>query len=365
MFTPEVISAGRVQLRPHEETDADAIARACADPLIAEFIPSVPTPYTRDDAVSFLQAAAAAWVAGAAQFAVADPVSGEWLGNIGLKPPDVRGNAEIGYLMAPWARGKGSATAATRALTAWAFARGVARVELLADVENVASQRVAYAAGFLAEGVQRGCEPRRDGLRHDMVSFARLAGDPGDPVRPYLPFPPGGSLTDGVVRLEPITVADAPGFHRMMTDPLVLRYHVPPDPPPFEEIAERCRKTGMWWLAGERAELAVKDAVTGEFAGHIQLMQIMPPLGQAMVGYSLLAGHRGRGFVTRAVNLLAGWAFEHTALHRIVAGTDPDNTASQRVLERAGFTRESVQRALLPGPDGTRRDNVEWARLRP
>jgi RimJ/RimL family protein N-acetyltransferase len=364
VFIPQVIPAGPVELRPHTESDVEPITRACADPMITEFIPSVPAPYTREDALSFLKAVAGDWNAGAAQFAVSDPASGQWLGNAGLKAPDSRGNTEIGYLIAPWARNRGAASAAARALTEWAFERGVARVELLADVENVASQRVAYAAGFQTEGIRRGCEPRRDGLRHDMVSFARLASDTGERVRSYLPPLPDGSLSDGVVRLEPMTRADAPDFHRMMTDPLVLRYHVPPETPPLAELTDRCRRTGMWWVSGERAELSMRDAATGEFAGHIQLMHITHGLGEAMLGYSLLPEHRRKGFTTRAVNLLTDWAFEHTALARIVAGTDPGNTASQRVLERAGFTREALQRGRLPGPGGARADNVEWVRLR-
>ncbi|OON32008.1 hypothetical protein BSA16_08115, partial [Micromonospora sp. Rc5] len=48
---------------------------------------------------------------------------------------------------------------------------------------------------------------------------------------------------------------------------------------------------------------------------------------------------------------------------RVWAGTRPENAASQRVLERAGFTREGLLRGRLPGPDGTRVDSVQYARL--
>ncbi|WP_442942075.1 GNAT family N-acetyltransferase [Nonomuraea sp. NBC_00507] len=71
-------------------------------------------------------------------------------------------------------------------------------------------------------------------------------------------------------------------------------------------------------------QLAVRDA-RGEFAGHFQRMQMEPRLGQAMVGYSLLEAHRGKGLVTRAVNLLVNWAFANTKLHRVIASTDVAN----------------------------------------
>ncbi|GAA3817641.1 hypothetical protein GCM10022226_42790 [Sphaerisporangium flaviroseum] len=365
MFPRDVIPAGSIVLREPVKTDAEAIARGCSDPEIVKFIPTVPVPYTLDDALTYVtEMVPADWNRGGVSLAIADAATDQWLGNIGLKPLDVRGAGEIGYLLAPWARGRGVASAATRALTEWAFAQGVHRVELVANVENVASQRVAMAAGFVREGVQRGVDPRRDGGYADVVGYGRLAGDSGEPQRSYLPRLPGGSLSDGVVRLAPLTPADAGPYQEMMSDPQVVRYSVPPEVPDRADTEQRCSYTGMWWLNGERAELSVRDAGTGEFAGHIQLMNIIPPLGQAMIGYSLLHGFRGRGFMTRAVSLLAEWAFEHTSLHRLVAGTSPDNTASHRVLERAGFTREAVLRSLLPGPGGTRHDDVQWARLR-
>jgi RimJ/RimL family protein N-acetyltransferase len=54
------------------------------------------------------------------------------------------------------------------------------------------------------------------------------------------------------------------------------------------------------------------------------------------------------------VRLLAGWAFRELRIDRLQLTTHPDNTASQRVAERAGFTREGVLRAYHPTSDGPR-----------
>ncbi|MFJ2032628.1 GNAT family N-acetyltransferase [Streptosporangium sp. NPDC087985] len=365
MFPRDVIPAGPVVLRPPADDDIASIVRACADPEIARFIPAVPVPYTRDDALFYLKTAERLWESGGASFAVADAGTGEWLGNIGLKALDPRGNGEVGYLIAPWARGRGVATAATRALTEWAFTHGVRRMELLAAVENLASQKVAMAAGFHREGVRRSAEPRRDGTRGDLVSFARLSGDSGDRVRPYLPGFPGGSLSDGVVRLTPLTAADADDYHALQSLPEVVAHSVRPQSSDPAESEAFCRMAAMRWLAGERAEIAIRDARTDAFAGHLQFSSIVPPLGQAMTGYSTLPEFRGRRLTTRAVILLVEWAFTHTSLARIIAGTSPDNLASQRVLESAGFTREAILHGMMPGPDGTRLDDLQWYRLRP
>jgi RimJ/RimL family protein N-acetyltransferase len=62
------------------------------------------------------------------------------------------------------------------------------------------------------------------------------------------------------------------------------------------------------------------------------------------------------------VRLVSRWAFRDLGLQRLQLTTDPDNAASQRVAERAGFTREGLLRAWLPTKDG-RRDSVMFALL--
>jgi RimJ/RimL family protein N-acetyltransferase len=88
------------------------------------------------------------------------------------------GVAEVGCLVAPWARGRGYATAALRTISAWAFAElGLDRLVWRAHLGNEASRRVAEKAGFTVEGIERaGCEQR--GERRDAWVAARLATDP-------------------------------------------------------------------------------------------------------------------------------------------------------------------------------------------
>jgi RimJ/RimL family protein N-acetyltransferase len=364
VFPREVIPAGPVVLRPLTDGDAGAIARGCADPDVARFVPGIPVPYTAEDAWAFLAGVPGQWERGGLCLAMAGAVDDEWLGTVSLKPPGPRGDIEIGYLVAPWARRRGVATATVRALTEWAFEHGAHRVELVTDLENAASQQVAMAAGFQRESVRRGARPMRDGRHDDLVAFARLASDSGERQTSYLPGLPGGFLSDGVVRLAPLVPADAGDYQALASAPDVLKYSVPAEPPDREDSLRRCRYTAAWWLSGERAELSIREEASGAFAGHIQLMNVNTALGQAMIGYSLGAAYRGRGLMTRAVGLLSGWALTATALHRLVAGTAVDNVASHRVLERAGFTREALLKSLLPGKDGTRHDDYQWVRLR-
>jgi RimJ/RimL family protein N-acetyltransferase len=69
-----------------------------------------------------------------------------------------------------------------------------------------------------------------------------------------------------------------------------------------------------------------------------------PADGCAEIGFDLAEPARGQGYATEALTELAHWALSRSGVHRVVATTTEDNTASQRVMERAGFT-------LLPERD--------------
>lgn len=360
----KVVEGDGVRLRAYRGEDVDDVVTGCNDPVTQLFLPSLPSPYTPADARWWVsQGAPAAFAAGGAAYAIADPVTGRLLGGVGLdRVVAARLQAEVGYWVAPWARRRGVATAAVRALSTWAFATtGSVRLELLTAWENAASQRVALAAGFQREGVRRAAGALRSGEREDLIVHTRLADDAVGPTPRLLPDLPDGALTDGVVRLRPLTAADV-GFHATLSSvPDVVATSVPPRVPEYAEVVRRCARSASRWLAGERADLVIEDVRSGGPVGEIGLYYQEPANGQAMVGYSMVPAWRGRGLATRAVRLLALWAFAETGVARLVAGTLPDNVGSQRVLHKTGFRREGYARSRLPGASGRRVDDVLFA----
>jgi RimJ/RimL family protein N-acetyltransferase len=375
----ERILGERVMLRAPDRRDADPIAAACNDPAVQRFLHVLPTPYRRADALAWIESAPAHRQRGGASFAIVDPATDQLLGSIALNDVSAgAGSGEIGYWVAPWARGRGVATDAARALTGWSHAHGIGRLTLYTELENWPSQRVALACGYRREGVARGRGVSRGGGRHDHVTWARVTDDPVPAPRllPDLPGPPGpdgtptrpgayGYLADGVVTLRPLWEPDAPAMYELDNLPDVVATSVPPRAPTWEQVVQRCARSYGRWLAGERCEVAILDAASGEFAGQLGLFYQEPPTLQAMLGYGMLPRFRGRGLMTRAVRLLTGWAFAQVGLARIVAGTAPGNLGSQAVLERAGFTREAYLRSRLPGADGTRVDDIQWVLFPP
>jgi RimJ/RimL family protein N-acetyltransferase len=161
-----------VLLRPWRADDAGVIARCCNDKLVSHFIPFLPLPYTLADAEAFIERTTSETEV---NLAITDRATGAVLGAVGvdLKAFDEE-IAEIGYWLAPEARGRGAATRALILLSRWTLREvPIARLQLTADVANLPSQAVAERAGFVREAVMRNGFGGRDGHR-DCVVFSLL-----------------------------------------------------------------------------------------------------------------------------------------------------------------------------------------------
>jgi len=354
-----------LRLRGYRPDDRDAVLASFTDPLTQRFMAGLPEPYTAQRAEWWInEGAPGTFTDGGAAYAIADLETDAVLGGIGLdNVVPGRAQAEIGYWVVPSARGRGVATRAVRALSEHAFSTGTARLELITHWENVASQRVALAAGYKRESARRQLLVDQAGARVDGLAFVRVAGDSGEPIEQLLPDLPGGELTDGVVTLCALGPEHFTFLDELHAVPDIIATSVPPLPRDPEDIRRRCAWAPAHWLNGTRADLIVVDTATGMPTGDLGLFYDEPQLGQAMIGYSMLPAWRGRGYMTRAVELLALWVFAETAIVRLIAGTLPENVSSQRVLAKAGFKREGYMRARLPDANGRRVDDVQFALL--
>lgn len=79
-------------------------------------------------------------------------------------------------------------------------------------------------------------------------------------------------------------------------------------------------------------------AEDGTVVGRFNLVDIAD--GSAVVGYRMAQSETGRGVATSALRELCGLARQHYGLRTLRAGTSTGNVASQRVLEKAGFSSD-------------------------
>ena len=64
--------------------------------------------------------------------------------------------------------------------------------------------------------------------------------------------------------------------------------------------------------------------------------------GLVEIGYGIKKEYEGQGYMTEAVTAMARWASEQIGVNYVEAETDPDNKASQRVLEKTGFRLNGI-----------------------
>ena len=169
-----ILTTKRLTLRPFEGDDAGELLEATRDPELLRWMPWAPghTPAQARDWCTIH-----AHANPEEQLNLAIEAAGRFCGAVGLnRAAWASGRVEIGYWVAPWARRQGYAVEATGAVAAYAFAKGLYRVELLAATGNIASQRVAERAGFTREGVLRQVLIIPGG-RTDAVIFSLLRGE--------------------------------------------------------------------------------------------------------------------------------------------------------------------------------------------
>jgi len=168
----------KITLRPAEMRDVDAILATCTDPETREWT-SMPLDYGREKAIGFVEGYAPGWWerGDGAAWVIADP-SGDYAGQLDLRiDPRDRKVADVGFITAPQARGRGYMTAAVRAAVEFGFGElGLERIEWRAHVGNEGSKRVAEKVGFVYEGTLRhGCTRR--GERRDAWFGAIIRAD--------------------------------------------------------------------------------------------------------------------------------------------------------------------------------------------
>jgi RimJ/RimL family protein N-acetyltransferase len=169
-------------LRLPLRSDLDDIVAQCRDPEFQRWT-TVPVPYRRSDARDFLKRVAQGWRANVARFAIAH--QDRFAGSVDLRFDGI-GGAEVGFGLAPWARGKGVMTRALRLVLAWGFELpDLEVVYWRAHVGNWASRRVARRCGFRMDGTVRGLLEQR-GVRRDGWIGSLRRGEPltGRPDQP-------------------------------------------------------------------------------------------------------------------------------------------------------------------------------------
>jgi RimJ/RimL family protein N-acetyltransferase len=148
------LSTERLTMRGHRREDFEDCAAMWGDPVVTRFIGGKPS--TREQAWARLLRYVGHWaLLGFGYWVVCEKGTGRFVGEVGfanfkrdIEPP-LGDDPEMGWVLAPWAFGKGFATEAVQAARVWMDEDFRApRTVCMIDPENVASLRVAEKCGY-------------------------------------------------------------------------------------------------------------------------------------------------------------------------------------------------------------------------
>jgi RimJ/RimL family protein N-acetyltransferase len=175
------LSNGVVKIRRYCAEDVTSLFEAASESVNEMFnwLSWCHPNYTIEESRSFILSSETAWNEKTGfGFAIFDVRNDLYLGGVGLNQINRRNNfANLGYWVRSSQTGRGIATAATLLASEFGFEDlGLNRIEILAAVENVASQRVAEKAGAKKEGILRN-RILLHNRPHDAVMYSLIPAD--------------------------------------------------------------------------------------------------------------------------------------------------------------------------------------------
>lgn len=159
---------------------------------------------------------------------------------------------------------------------------------------------------------------------------------------------PFAGLSDGVISLRMMEIADAPWIVNACRDPLIPRFTMMPDDlslPETESWIQRMLDTAR---TDPSRRVLITDSADQPLGTVGAGPTAHPEWRNCEVYYWIAAPARGRGIATRAVRLMSHWAFRTLSAQRLELLTHVDNIASQRVAEKSGYSREGIIRSARP-----------------
>jgi|SRR6218665_1150559 len=154
----------------------------------------------------------------------------------------------------------------------------------------------------------------------------------------FFPFP---ELETERLLLRRVTAADANVIFEIRSDAETMKFVPRPLVTTIEEALAHIRMIDDKIDSNEGINWGITVKGNPEMIGIIGHYRIQPENYRAEIGYMIHPKFQGKGYVTEAIAKVVAYGFNEMKLHSIEAVIDPENEASEKVLQKNAFVKEA------------------------
>jgi ribosomal-protein-alanine N-acetyltransferase len=154
----------------------------------------------------------------------------------------------------------------------------------------------------------------------------------------FEPFP---NLETKRLLLRQLENSDVKEVFALRSNPSTMKFIPRPLVTSDEEALEHIAMINAKIDNNEGINWAITMKGNPKLIGIIGHFKIQPQNYRAEIGYMILPEYHGQGIVAEAIKEVVRYGFEEMNLHSIEAIIDPNNLASERVLQKNGFVKEA------------------------
>ncbi len=165
---------------------------------------------------------------------------------------------------------------------------------------------------------------------------------------------PGSAIAAPVIETERLRLRahrseDLPHCRAMWSDPAVIRF-IGGTPANAQRIEARLLAYARHWTVMGFGYWVIEERASAAFAGEIGFASFRREISTTWhtgpeLGFALATRFHGRGYATEAVRAVLAWGDVWLPGERCISVVDDENTASRRVLRKAGF--DVIERRML------------------
>lgn len=146
------------------------------------------------------------------------------------------------------------------------------------------------------------------------------------------------------LKLRPLTYTDAQDIYEIFSDKQVMQFY---DLLPFESI-ERAKEQINFFTEGFEKKRMIRWGIelkeNVKLIGTCGFFAFNEDALKAELGYELNSSYQGKGLMSEAVTAVLDFLFDNSSVNRVEAYIEPQNTSSQKLAEKLGFTKEGTLR---------------------